>query len=216
VQRAIFTLSTLIGIVCLLASVYVIVRPDKRNDLLANYDIDVFGPLLTIGIGATLACVLARPRRAFLAYAGVLATVLLVISFWVNPVMNPVRSGATFIIRVEEHDDPHAELGFVSFKEQYLLNVHRPIVHFGHARWREPEQEAADAALWLSRSERRQLVVSEHIRKLCFADASAESLGAANRVQWYIVRGQPSQECVARGNEAAVYHYAPPNRAPIS
>ena len=213
VQRAMFALSVLTATLCLLASIYVIVRPDKRNDVLENYDIDVFGPLLTIGIVTALVCLLARPRRAFVAWAGVLATVLLVTSYWVNPVMNPVRSGSAFIIRVEEHDDPQAELGFVAFKEQYLLNVHRPIVHFGHARWREPEQEAADAALWLSGSDRRQLVVSENIRKLCFAGTSAESLGSANRTEWYIVRGQPSQDCVARGKEAAVYHYAPPPRA---
>jgi hypothetical protein len=180
--------------------------------MLNDYDIDVFGPLLTIGIVTALVCLLARPRRAFIAWAGVLTTALLVVSFWVNPVMDPIRSGAAFIARVEEHDDPNAELGFVAFKEQYLLNVHRPIVHFGHARWREAEQEAADAALWLSRSDGRQLVVGENIRQLCFAATTAESLGMANRTEWYIVRGQPNADCVARGKEAAVYHYAPPPR----
>lgn len=215
VQRAIFALAALLSTLCLLTSAYVVIRPDRRNELLADYDIDVFGPLLTIGVATVLVCLIARPRRAFIAYAGVLATVLLVVSYWINPVMNPIRSGSAFIVRVEERDDPDAELGFVAFKEQYLLNVHRPIVHFGHARWREPEQEAADAALWLSRSDRRQLVVSERIRELCFAGASAESLGMANRAQWYIVRGQASEECVARGKEAAVYHYAPPTRVSV-
>jgi 4-amino-4-deoxy-L-arabinose transferase-like glycosyltransferase len=210
VQRAMFALSVLTATLCVLASIYVIVRPDKRNDVLEKYDIDVFGPLLTIGIVTALVCLLTRPRRAFVAWAGVLATVLLVVSYWINPVMNPVRSGSAFITRVEAHDDPEAELGFVAFKEQYLLNVHRPIVHFGHARWREPQQEAADAALWLSGSDRRQLVVSENIRKLCFAGTRSEPLGSANRAEWYIVRGQPSEDCVARGQEAAVYHYAPP------
>jgi len=211
VQRALFALSAIMAVVCLLASIYVTIRPDRRNELLAEYDIDVFGPLLTIGIVTSAVCLLTRPRRAFVAWAGSLTTVLLVVSYWVNPVMNSIRSGATFVASVEDHDDPNEELGFVAFKEQYLLNVHRPIVHFGHARWREPEQEAADAALWLSHSDRRQLVVSENMRKLCFADASAESLGVANRAEWYIVRGQPKEDCVARGKETAVYHYAPPS-----
>ena len=211
VQRALFALSAIMAVVCLLASIYVTVRPDRRNELLTEYDIDVFGPLLTIGLVTAVVCLLTRPRRAFVAWAGSLTTVLLVVSYWVNPVMNSIRSGAAFVASVEDHDDPNEELGFVAFKEQYLLNVHRPIVHFGHARWREPEQEAADAALWLSHSDRRQLVVSENMRKLCFADASAESLGVANRVEWYIVRGQPKEDCVARGKEAAVYHYAPPS-----
>jgi 4-amino-4-deoxy-L-arabinose transferase-like glycosyltransferase len=210
VQRAMFALTMFAAMVCLLASIYAIVRPERRNELLADYNIDVFGPLLTIGIVGTLMCAFARPRRAFVAWAGVLVTVLLVVSYWVNPVMNPIRSGSAFILRVEECDDPDAELGFVGFKEQYLLNVNRPIVHFGHARWREVDQEAADAALWLSRSDQRQLVVNETIRQLCFAGTSAVSLGSANRTEWYIVRGQPDADCVARGNEAALYRYAPP------
>lgn len=210
VQRATFILAATVAAVCLLASVLVIVQPERRVEQIANYEFDVFAPLLTIGIVTTLLCVIARPRRGFVAYAGVLATVLLVISYWVNPVMDPVRSGSAFIKRVEQMDDPRAELGFVGFKEQYLLKVHRPIVHFGHARWRETAQEAADAALWLSGSDRRQLVVSEQIRQACFAQAAAKSLGMANRIQWYIVRGEANPDCVARGKEAALYHYAPP------
>lgn len=210
VQRATFILAATVAAVCLLASVLVIVQPERRVELVANYEFDAFAPLLTIGIVTALLCIIARPRRGFVAYAGALATVLLVIGYWVNPVMNPVRSGSAFIKRVEQMDDPGAELGFVSFKEQYLLNVHRPIVHFGHARWRETAQEAADAALWLSGSDRRQLVVSEKIRQACFARAAAKSLGSANRIQWYIVRGEANADCVARGKEAALYHYAPP------
>jgi 4-amino-4-deoxy-L-arabinose transferase-like glycosyltransferase len=212
VQRALFALAALTAIVCLLASVYAHIQPERRNELLADNNIDAFGPLLTIGVVSSIVCLLTRPRQAFIAWAGVLATVLLVNSYWINPVMNPIRSGSKFITRVEARDDPDAELGFVAFKEQYLLNVHRPIVHFGHARWREPAQEAADAALWLSGSDRRQLVVNEIIRQQCFAANSAESLGTANRTQWYIVRGQPQADCVARGNEAAIYRYAPPPR----
>jgi 4-amino-4-deoxy-L-arabinose transferase-like glycosyltransferase len=213
-QRAVFILAAAVAAVCLLGSIFVLVRPEQRQELLAGYDLDVFGPLMTIGVVAALICALARPSRGFLAHAGVLATVLLVVSYWVNPAMNTVRSGASFIALVEQMDDPTAELGFVSFKEQYLLNMHRPVVHFGHARWREPAQEAADAALWLVGSNRRQLVVNELARRLCFADASSKSLGTANRTQWYIVRGRADSRCVARGKAAAVYHYTPPGSQP--
>ena len=91
-----------------------------------------------------------------------------------------------------------------------MLNVRRPIVHFGHARWREREQEAADAALWLSQSATRQLVVHEIVRDLCFADSRTTPLGEANRNRWYIVSGKANGGCVDRGNAAAVYHYSPP------
>jgi len=213
VQRVVFILAAALSVVCLLGAIYVQVQPDKRLELISSYEIDVFGPLLLLGIAGALICALTRPARGFLAYAGLLAVTLLTVSYWVNPVMNNPRSGAAFIKRVEQIDDPTAELGFVGFKEQYLLNVHRPIVHFGHARWREPDNEAADAALWLNGSESRQLVVNDYTRKLCFADTTAKSLGMANRMAWFIVRGKPDPQCVSRGNASALYNYAPPPRA---
>lgn len=210
VQRVIFTFSLLVAVACLLGSLFMLLRPERRAELLASYDLDVFGPLLLIGIAGTALCLVAKPGRSFVAYAGVLITVLLVTSYWVYPTMNSARSGAAFIDSVERHAAAHAELGFVSFKEQYLLNAHRPIVHFGHARWREPAQEAADAALWLSQSSTRQLVVNEGARDLCFAGSRATPLGAANRSRWYIVSGAADRDCVDRGNPGAVYHYSPP------
>ena len=214
VQRAMFILASVVAAVCLLGAVFVLIRPEQRQDLVANYDLDVLGPLLVIGGVGALICAITRPTRGLLAYAGLLTTALLTVSYWVNPKMNSVRSGAAFIARVEQIDDPSAELGFVGFKEQYLLNVHRAIVHFGHARWREADQEAADAALWLNGSEARQLVVNEQTRQRCFADTTSKSLGTANRSQWYIVRGKPDQECVARGKAEALYSYAPPATGP--
>ena len=74
------------------------------------------------------------------------------------------------------------------------------------------DKEAADAAVWLNGSESRQLVVSDYARKLCFADTTSKSLGMANRMEWFIVRGKPSAKCVASGNAAALYRYAPPHR----
>ena len=127
---------------------------------------------------------------------------LLVVSFWVNPAMNDVRSGSAFIARLERTADPDDELGLVAFKEQYLLNMHRPIVHFGHARWREADQEAADAALWLSIKPSRQLVVSDYARGYCFGQAQVKPLGTANRIDWYRrARSRGSRVCRARQGE---------------
>ena len=212
-QRALFVLTAGVAAVCLLGALYAHLQPQRRLELISSYGIDAFGPLLLIGGAGALICALAKPARGVIAYAGLLAAVLLIVSYWINPVMNSSRSGDAFIERVEQNDDPSAELGFVGFREQYLLNVHRPIVHFGHARWREPDQEAADAALWLDAVERRQLVVNEYARRLCFAETSSKPLGPANRTHWYIVSGKPRAECVARGQKAALYHYAPPHLA---
>jgi 4-amino-4-deoxy-L-arabinose transferase-like glycosyltransferase len=209
-QRAMFVLASAIGVLCVLAWIYLAVRPDKRMHLIADYDIHPFGPLALLAIAAMVVCAVTRPARGFIAYAGVLTTSLLVVSFWVNPQLNEARSGAAFVARIEQVADPRQELGLVAFKEQYVLNARRQIVHFGHARWREAEQEMADAALWLSGKPGRQLIVNEEARAACFRAASAQSLGTANRSEWFLVRGQADASCVARGKPGAAHDYLPP------
>jgi len=213
VQRVMFGLAAFIGVICAAGVAYLLLEPQSRLDVVSRYEIDPLGPLSTIALAIAVAIALAwafaRSAGGVLAYGATLASALLVVSFWVNPVMNPARSGAAFIATVEEAAGRQGELGIVAFKEQYLLNLTRPIVHFGHARWREAEQEAADAALWLSALPGRQLVVSEAVRSMCFAAARSRSLGMANRTTWYLVEGAADPACVERGNPGAVHIYDP-------
>ena len=210
VERTMFWLAGAIGILCALGAGYLLVRPDKRVDVLTSYQIDALDPLIAIAIASAVVCALARPRRGFIAFGGTLAGALMIVSFWVNPAMNDVRSGRSFVTRVESTADPSRELGWVAFKEQYLLNAARPVVHFGHARWREAEQEAADAALWLSQDPSRQLVVSDRVRGACFSAARAAPVGSANDIDWFVVSGEADPGCVARGKPGVARSYAPP------
>jgi 4-amino-4-deoxy-L-arabinose transferase-like glycosyltransferase len=210
VQRAMFALASLIGALAVLGWIYLALRPDKLVDVVARYDLDPRAPLAVIAIAAMVVCASARPWRGFLAYAGVLATTLLIVSFWINPALNDARSAADFVARIEQAADPRQELALVAFKEQYVLNARREIVHFGHARWREAEQEMADAALWLSGKAGRQLVVNDDAREACFRHARAQSLGAANRSEWFLVKGGADPACVARGKPGAAHYYVPP------
>jgi 4-amino-4-deoxy-L-arabinose transferase-like glycosyltransferase len=215
-QRALFVLASLIGALSVLALLFLVVRPDKHIDVVAAYDIDPRGPLALIAIAAAVVCAIARPRRGFLAFAGVLATSLLIVSFWVNPQLNDARSGASFVARIEKTADPRQELGLVAFKEQYVLNARRSIVHFGHARWREADQEMADAALWLSEKPGRQLVINDSARTACFSNAQVQSLGTANRSEWYLARGEADQSCVARGKPGMAHYYLAPGGTRLS
>jgi 4-amino-4-deoxy-L-arabinose transferase-like glycosyltransferase len=209
VQRAMFVLASAVGGLCVTAFLYLLARADKRADFVATYDIHPLGPLALIAIAAAVVCALARPQRGFLAFAGVLATTLLIVSFWVNPQMNAARSGAEFVARMEQTADPQQELGLVAFKEQYVLNARRQIVHFGHARWREQEQEMADAALWLSEKPGRQLVINDYARGRCFSHAPVQPLGQANRIEWYLVGAGADQSCIASGKPGAAHYYLP-------
>lgn len=207
VQRTIFALAVLIAGVCATAAVFVLLRSTDRAEVIERYAIDPLGPLAAMGAVGFVACVTLRTHRGLLAYATVICTTLLTVSFWINPAMNADRSGASFIARVEQAADPNAELGFVGFKEQYVLQARRPIVHFGHARWREAQQETDDAALWLSRDPTRQLLVGKEAKNRCFANAQITELGTANREQWFLVRGEASTSCASDGQEDVAIQY---------
>jgi hypothetical protein len=89
--------------------------------------------------------------------------------------------------------------------------LRRPSYNFGHARWREREVEAADAAAWLAERPGRALLVEKRAREACFSQAEAIDLGRANRQRWYLVSGTPDPDCVRRGNRGAARLYVPPN-----
>ena len=98
----------------------------------------------------------------------------------------------------------------LAYKEQFLLYLDRDTVNFGHARWREGDAEAFDAARWLSGSEQRVLLVPEHFIERCFSQSPRRFAGESSDDRWYLVSGQPSRECVERGNPKKVIRYPTP------
>lgn len=206
---------TMFGVVCAVAAaalavaIFMLTNAHERQKLIDWYDIDVVAPLFAIGAAAAASCMAARPSRGFAAYGLALVGILLVVSFWVNPVMNDARSGAEIVRKVESVSNDMRELGLVAYKEQYLLHFTRPVTNFGHARWREAEQEAADAAAWLAVSPGRALMVDQRVREMCFAAANAREIGTANRERWFLVSGEADPVCVAKGNLGAALLYTP-------
>jgi hypothetical protein len=139
--------------------------------------------------------------------------VLVFTGLFVYPRIDAVRSGRAFTERVEQASAGFAELALVGAKEQYLLELRRPSFNFGHARWRERESEAADAAAWLAEDPARALVMDKRVRELCFKDARAVDLGKANRQHWFLVTGVPDAKCAASGDRSRARLYTPPNVA---
>jgi len=171
-------------------------------------------PVLSLAIAAVAAgvpLVLLRVRDGWLAYAGALAGALATVGLVVNPRLDEVRSGRALMARLEQAAAGIPELGMASAKEQYLLQLRRPVVNFGHARWREWEDEAADAAAWLAARPGRALFVERRTREACFAGAQAVDLGRANHGQWFLVSGAADAACAKRGNLSHAIFYLPPD-----
>jgi 4-amino-4-deoxy-L-arabinose transferase-like glycosyltransferase len=184
-------------------------KADAR--VFASYELHPAIPLGVAAAGACLAIVLFRQKDAWFAYGAALAICLVVVGFVVYPRIDAVRSGRAFMARVERASAQAAELGLVSAKEQYLLQLRRPSFNFGHARWREKSSEADDAAAWLAARPGRVLLVDQKTLGLCFKGARAERMGKANGSKWFLVQGSPDAACAARGDLARARLYVPLN-----
>jgi 4-amino-4-deoxy-L-arabinose transferase-like glycosyltransferase len=210
-RRVVFGLAVALTSACALAALYFLVARGAEARIAAEYAFHPAGPLAIAAIGAAAALLIFRARDAWLAFTAVLGVCLLVVGWSVYPRMDDVRSGRAFMARVEATAVGIAELGLVSAKEQYLLQSHRATFNFGHARWREKAQEAADAAAWLAQKPGRSLVVDEKTRSLCFKGANVVDLGRANGEHWALVSGAPDPGCVAQGDLSRARLYLPPN-----
>ncbi len=212
-RRLAFVLGCAIAAVAGVVAVFMTVQPERARHVAELYGISPVLPLVGLALCTTAVLAVLRVRDGWLAYAAVLAVVLAFTGLVVYPGINEVRSGRAFMARVEQASGAIPELALVGAKEQYLLQLRRPSVNFGHARWRERADEANDAAAWLAADPARGLVMDKRSRDLCFKDADAVSLGKSNNQHWYLVTGAPDMSCAAAGNPAAARYYQPPDVA---
>ncbi|MCU0975870.1 MAG: glycosyltransferase family 39 protein [Steroidobacteraceae bacterium] len=209
-QALVFALAAAVVLVAAGGAVYLeLLRPDKLAQLAERYDVVSVAPLVAIAVAGAVLLALLRPRRGFAAWAGLLALVVVVQGFWINPMMNGARSARDLADAVERTIAPGTELGLVAYREQYLLQLRRPTTNFGHRRSFDPEQEDGDAALWLNAAPDRALLVEDERLAGCFATSAKRFLIHANRRDWYLVMAPADPACAAAGNPAAARRYQP-------
>jgi 4-amino-4-deoxy-L-arabinose transferase-like glycosyltransferase len=208
--RLAFGLASLLTLVVVAATAVLIARPARAEHVAQVYGMQPVLPLALLSVWCVAVLVVCvRRREGWLAYAGVLTSMLVFTGAVVYPGLNAARSARAFTARIEQAAAGVRELGLVQPKEQYLLQIRRPVYNFGHARWRDKDGEAADAARWLAADPSRALVMHKRIRERCFVGASAVDLGKANNQHWFLVTGAPDPRCVAAGDPAAVRYYVP-------
>jgi 4-amino-4-deoxy-L-arabinose transferase-like glycosyltransferase len=209
-RRVAFGLAAVLVTVMAAAAAYFALAPAQAANMERLYGV---APVLPLSVAAVLgaAWLLAlRVRDGWLAYLAVFATYLMLVGLVLFPRLDPIRSGRHMVERMEQASAGIDELGLVAAREQYLLELRRPSVNFGHARWREWRDEAADAAAWLAQRPERALLVPDHVRAECFGKASSVELGRANRESWFLVSGAADEACVARGDPGRAIPYSPP------
>lgn len=209
VQRVGLVLALCVAAVLLAAFVWLgFIEPERGARLLQRHGATSLLPLPVTGVLIVAAVLLAGVRRRLLAWPVTLVIVCWIQGLWINPQLDDARSGRAFMQRVERLVPHSAELGLVGYREQFLLQATRPVVSFGHRRWAEGRREAEDAALWLRSGADRWLLVDEDTRRACFSGARAQPVGEAGRVEWFLVTGSASEDCVHLGRADAAIPYA--------
>jgi len=212
-RRLAYVLAVVLAALAALGMLYFLLDSQADGHALAAYNLH---PAIALGVAAVCAALsiaLFRQKDGWLAYGATLAVALLVAGICVYPRMDSVLSGRGFMSHVEQAASGIGELGLVSAKEQYLLQMRRRTFNFGHARWREKQNEADDAAAWLAAKPGRALLVDHKTLALCFRDTQAVAMGEANDSTWFLIQGAPDAACAARGDLAHARLYIPPNES---
>lgn len=183
------------------------IEPERGARLLQRHGAASLLPLPVAGGLIVAVALLVGTRRGLLAWPATLVILCWIQGLWINPQLDHVRSGRSFMQRVERLVPRSAELALVGYREQFLLQATRPVVNFGHRRWAEGRREAEDAALWLQSGADRWLLVDEDARRACFSGATVRPVGEAGRVEWFLVTGRGSRECAAQGRAEAARTY---------
>jgi 4-amino-4-deoxy-L-arabinose transferase-like glycosyltransferase len=206
--------SLLLGAVVVLAALAVLIADATGHGKLraqaAEQGIASLAPITAVAALGAFAWLLALWKRPLLAWPAVLAAVALVWSYWITPSIDGARSARDFMRKVQAIVPMDTDLGLVAYKEQFLLYLNRPIVNFGHARWREGEQEAFDASAWLNAASGRMLLVPESLLDPCFKDSPKQPAGESSGDRWLLVRGPAAASCAAQGDSSRAIRYRPP------
>jgi 4-amino-4-deoxy-L-arabinose transferase-like glycosyltransferase len=180
-----------------------------RDTLVAGVG-DYFTPLVFFLLLSATAWILCAVRRPVLAWPAVFASLAVVVSYTVLPNMDGERSTRTFMKQVLAKVPQGTDFAVASYKEQFLLYLDRPIVNFGHARWREGNQETYDAAAWLNARPGRVLLLPESSIEPCFRQTLRREAGEASGDQWVLVSGKADETCAGKGRTDRTIFYQPP------
>ena len=162
------------------------------------------GGLMAVGLAVL---VVFGVRRAAFGWVALCFAVAQILGWVGHPLANPVRSGRPLVESLEARLPPDTELGLVSWKEQFLLYLDRPVVHFGHRR--APDEALADAMGWLAADPARVVLVNEDPPG-CVRLESAARVGYAHRNTWYLAKLDDIDPSCAGPDAGTPVTYSPP------
>jgi 4-amino-4-deoxy-L-arabinose transferase-like glycosyltransferase len=210
VQRAGLALAAVLVVGALVVVVLDVMGKGRARTLLADAGIQSLAPIVSFALAGLVLWAIAAWKRPTLAWPAVLGALAVVWSYALAPRMDGERSARSFMEQAQALVPRGTDFALMAYKEQFLLYLDRPAVNFGHARWREGPLESYDASAWLAAGPGRVLLIPERALAPCFTHTMHELAGVSSGDRWLLVRGQPDEQCVKRGNAARALRYIPP------
>jgi 4-amino-4-deoxy-L-arabinose transferase-like glycosyltransferase len=187
-----------------------VLHSETADQLIRYSGLSSTTPIVAFAAAGGLLWLITWRRSPLLAWPAVLAGLVLVWAYAVVPQINDVRSGRAFMERALARVPEKTQLGFVAYKEQFLLYVDRPVVNFGHGRYAETDshaEETYDAARWLNSHADRLLLLPEALLSPCFANSPRTAVGETSRQSWFLVGAPAAANCASEGNPQRAIPY---------
>lgn len=173
--------------------------------------------LMVAGLLMLATVLICRRDRALTGFAVSMSIFWLSLGLLVAPSLDDVRSGGGLIRQAELQLAPGDDMAFVGWPEQFLLQWHAPVTHFGYRR-NDQQGETEDGIRWLSASPARQLLLPESWLSPCFDTARVSSVGIAHRRRWVLAdQGAILPACRPAADEEPLQlvRYIPPGAAEL-
>ncbi len=173
-----------------------VVKPDRLQQLVTDFGVDIRPLLLVLGAVAALWWLLGKKQRGALALVGTLCSIWVLYGFVGYPLLNSVRSERDFMRHVAERLGPQTDLAIVGYREQHLLFADRDVKTFGYRR--NPADEEHDALRWLMSHDNAALLVrKEDLADLCIDATRSTDMGYRYPYRWYVApRDAVSTACM--------------------
>jgi 4-amino-4-deoxy-L-arabinose transferase-like glycosyltransferase len=134
-------------------------------------------------------------RRAPLGLVSLLTGLWVLYGLVAYPLLNDSSSARGLMLQAGHVIGPNAELGLVAWKEQNLLMADRPAITFGFVTpW--PQQFQRAIAWQAQAPARRWLMVQGVALPACVDRTRSQSIGLANRREWWLLRADAVLDCV--------------------
>lgn len=144
--------------------------------------------LVALGVFGLAAIVATRRRRAPVGVLAITSALWLVHGYALMPAVSDASSARSLMRSVGARLGPDAELGFVAWREQHLLQADRVIATFGYER--PLDEQWVDAARWLREAPgRRWLFLQDDALPACVQADGVIAAGVANRRQFLLMPG---------------------------